>query len=335
MNHNIQRANALVQRFMCHYTSLALNLIQRTVDPDGKPVFEVMRELTSAEEQLYASASGRLSEFQQSRLLMALVESNLAEARGALHALELATRQDALTGAGSSYGLVLTLNGKIVDYLTATRLYLEHRRIQLKRRYGPEGNPLQAFDAERHHLFESEPVYAFIYKLRNYVQHCGMPIQASEASASLVVDEAGERSVHTLFVGCRRDELLADYSEWGRARTFIATQDDVFEILPLLETNTKLLWKIERASVAAEMEHLWRDARAIASILAEVADDDHWATVAEVMYNVDQTDVHTLAFHGPPLTVLRTLRLIRDRSPGPGWRLDRRVLASEAPPEVT
>ena len=81
-------------------------------------------------------------------------------------------------------------------------MYLDHRRTNLARHYGIQGGPLKAYEEARAEA-AANPAFTFIWELRNFVQHCGMPLQVLRDRQRLVPDDASERVEVEMLVGCR------------------------------------------------------------------------------------------------------------------------------------
>ncbi len=160
----------------------------------------------------------------------------------------------------------------MVNYLTAARMYVDHRRTHLTQRYGRRSEPLRAYEDALEQV-EANSVYWFVWELRNFVQHCGMLLQVIRDTQRLVEDLSGERIEYDILVGCSRPELLARYSEWGKSLAFLQQQPEEFAILPLLEEMTELLDRVEHAVIQAILPQLWRDAQAVEGLLSEAMQD--------------------------------------------------------------
>jgi hypothetical protein len=72
--------------------------------------------------------------------------------------------------------MILNLNRYIMNLLTAVRTFLDHTERNLTHRHGKDSEQFQAFKKATAEAYDSSFAYRFLYKLRNYVQHRGMPI---------------------------------------------------------------------------------------------------------------------------------------------------------------
>lgn len=119
----------------------------------------------------------------------------------------------------------------IVNWLTATRLFLDHEETELKQTHGKRAPEVVRFKVATATAFDSHLGYRFTYKFRNYVQHCGLPLM------NVVISENPgggllKQKAQFLLV---RDELLANYDQWGRVRADLQAMDASFGLLDLVD----------------------------------------------------------------------------------------------------
>lgn len=134
--------------------------------------------------------------------------------------------------------LHLDINRLILNYLSSIRTYLDHSETRLKRNHKSDSNLLKIFKDETSNAYDNQFAYRFLYKLRNYSQHCGLP--AGFLSTSSYV-ENDEEIKHSINLSLLRDELLNNF-EWGNPITEeLKSQNEQFNILPFVETKFALL----------------------------------------------------------------------------------------------
>jgi hypothetical protein len=135
---------------------------------------------------------------------------------------------------------------KYVNALSGIRLYLDHTETRLNRRYGEDSKIFSDFTAACSHEFDNVFEYRFIYKLRDYVQHCGMPFQH-------IVDRhiSEQDSRRTCEIGFKPKELLDDYKKWGTVRTELENHSG--EIIEAQGVLTKVFQSIQRIHLANEL----------------------------------------------------------------------------------
>lgn len=120
-----------------------------------------------------------------------------------------------------------------INWLNATRLFLDHEQTWLTRRYGKESPELAVFNRARAAAFDGSLAYRFLYELRNYTTHCGLPLSRvylQQPSPDDAAKGLGQRIVFSL----DRDDLLSRF-DWGKHVTpDLRALSVTFELLPLI-----------------------------------------------------------------------------------------------------
>lgn len=305
------------------------SLVQIGRSDDGTPSLPFVCDLLDSDAQAYLDAQIALRQFERTRRLIELVHINEADVARLEDELVATAEHVTRSHAPERTTLVHALDAAIVNYLAATRLFLDHRRTHLSRCYGSESAQLEAFDQARKQQYDSSGAYRFVYKLRNYVQHCGMPLQVARTNYQIVEVDGQEVTQYDFLFGCNRDELLSEYQEWSGALDYLKLQPAQFAILPLLKEVTGLLRTIDRAAIAAEGPELWRQAARLLNAIADVCDDEHTGAIGR-MTRIDSPPPVSSVSEGyeaqlsePPVGLLRQLGLVEKLSAHPGWRIRR------------
>jgi hypothetical protein len=158
-----------------------------------------------------------------------------------------------------------SLMGAVINWLTAFRLFLDHELTVLSRQFGRDSEQLTRFTSATSAAFDAEPGYRFIYKFRNYVQHCGLPL--SNISVDLVdVGTESERPQARLELN--RDDLLASYEDWGRpVRTDLHAMTPRFDLFPLAEGAMAGLRAVYRELLSIRLDHALSKVRPLEAAL--------------------------------------------------------------------
>src|SRR2546423_1663063 len=99
----------------------------------------------------------------------------------------------------------------VVNWLTSVRLFLDHEETTLKQTYGKGSPAALMFKEATARSFDDRVGYRFTAKLRNYVQHCGLPLSQISISENREGGMAKQRARLLL----NRNDLLQSYKEWG------------------------------------------------------------------------------------------------------------------------
>lgn len=92
-------------------------------------------------------------------------------------------------------------NRKLLNYLASFRTLIDHIYVILNK------SQRDKFKEHLNYIFDNEFAYAFVYKLRNYSQHCGLPITNYESTF--------EFSLVSISLTMDVETLLTKYDSWG------------------------------------------------------------------------------------------------------------------------
>ncbi len=121
----------------------------------------------------------------------------------------------------------MDLNRLILNILASSRMFLDHNEYNLKHKYGKTSKEFSDFKKMCSCKYDTNFSYRFLYKLRNFIQHCGMPIGTIEISSSLDRKEGPKSyeveysnlnllSKHALSIFFDRNTLLKNFDGWGK-----------------------------------------------------------------------------------------------------------------------
>ena len=152
---------------------------------------------------------------------------------------------------------IFSYNSELVNWLTSTRLFLDHNKVALKREYGDEPGKVEAFHHARQTEHSNSAAYRVLYNLRDYAQHCGFPVTEISTFLKNGIDRSDGIELRLLL---NRDELLGDSFDWKRGpRSDLEGLDETFEIdgmaVDFMESLRRLHWLLidDRVRAAAEV----------------------------------------------------------------------------------
>jgi hypothetical protein len=127
--------------------------------------------------------------------------------------------------------VVLLFMGEMTNWLASTRLYLENERDFILRHFGESSNELRRYRRATNQAFDSYPGYRFLYNLRDYAQHCGLPVSGMMVSS----DPAGKRVIDMYL---SRSDLLVARFDWSRhAKELLASWPEQITVMPLIDES--------------------------------------------------------------------------------------------------
>ncbi|RUP27716.1 MAG: hypothetical protein EKK45_13660 [Curvibacter sp.] len=145
--------------------------------------------------------------------------------------------------------VMLNFSRKFLNILSMFRSFLDHSDNSLSSLSGKNSEAFKRWKELQSHYYDSSFEYRFIYKLRNFAQHVGMPPINISYGAS-----AEEEGV-SFRVDLTRDELLVDNFSWG-----VKLIDDIkccSEKIPVLDVLNK--WGDCFRGIAVELLIIKRD----------------------------------------------------------------------------
>ncbi len=164
-------------------------------------------------------------------------------------------------------GTVLSkLNLGLINYLTAMRLVLDHTETRLNRKFGESSSEFNIFKEATSFEFDNSFEYRFINKLRNFVQHCGLPLNHAQENATLL-DRTTGASEHSFEVGFDPKVLLKEFKKWGILREQLEALPTYIPAEGLVETVTKCLDRVLDKSFAIEANSIIEKGRKLVDLI--------------------------------------------------------------------
>ncbi len=120
------------------------------------------------------------------------------------------------------------LSRKILELMSTFRAFLDNWETYLKRKYGKDTEPINAFKSATKVEYDNVFAYRFIYELRNFIQHVGQPNFRFHSS----INETNEIQVN-LFLN--KSDLLSNYDKWKqKVKDDFKTIPETFDFVPLV-----------------------------------------------------------------------------------------------------
>jgi hypothetical protein len=232
-------------------------------------VVKSVRELSKAEHDQYKRGNSLLLQFWNDQQLFQIARLNHLEFENLVdsHLREYAAH--AVVDWHHMNMMVREANRRILNYLCSVRTFLDHSEFNLKDRHGKESERVRQFKEACSHSYDSVFSYRFIYQLRNYVQHCGMPV--GSFSLSSAVDRTTEQVTHTLGLYFDRDTLLK-YDSWGtQLETEIRNLPNEIDVIPHLRAMMECIGSINQIVIRDELQGVGRASQVMKDLLDEAS----------------------------------------------------------------
>ncbi|MEU6731811.1 hypothetical protein ABZ929_01165 [Streptomyces physcomitrii] len=121
-----------------------------------------------------------------------------------------------------------SLMAELTNWLAATRLYLENERDFILREFGKSSEEMSEYKNATSSAFDEHVGYRFLYNLRDYTQHCGIPPGRMHVS--------GTRPNRNVAITLDRSRLLMARFNWSsHAKLLLEGWPEQILLMPLLE----------------------------------------------------------------------------------------------------
>ncbi|MBO9541578.1 hypothetical protein J7643_13400 [bacterium] len=138
--------------------------------------------------------------------------------------------------------IVIETNRLALNLLTSIRSFLHHTETRLNREFGNDSKQLKQFKASCSREYENHFSYRFLNGLRNYAQHCGLPIGSVGLTYELV-DENTNSVTYSIRAHISRDQLLESF-DWKKLRKEIQDQPNEIDVTTHINSTVYSLKRI-------------------------------------------------------------------------------------------
>ena len=234
----------------------------------GEGEFIAIRKLQNVEYEKFGHARASLLRFSEDQQLFMVVHLNYEDYQNLLKRYFVEYKDNPSMDYPRFESVVLDINRHILNYLSAIRAFLDHSETNLKRRYGKDSQRVRHFKEACSQAYDSSFSYRFLYGLRSYVQHCGLPLGRLTLDSKLV-GPSPEDVRHTMAVQFNRHNLLANFS-WGSRLTEEIKQLPLrFDIGPHITEMMKCLERLNLILIGDDLPELIQSAEYIQKLVTE------------------------------------------------------------------
>src|SRR5258706_4784371 len=203
-------------------------------------------------------------------------------------------RKDFVIGSGMDgergNRILNTLNRHLMNYLASWRPLVDHHKTRYTKLERRGVRYLERFNALREEIETASFYYRFFDKLRNYVQHCGLPLDVLEAREW--PDESGVL-VPYIAVSFHRDTLLMKYSGWEDVKRELELQPEMLELGETVALFREQVIRFVDACMTFEIE-IVREYRQQLDLLAAEVESKMPGAVAMISETIGMTREKTL-----------------------------------------
>ena len=272
-----------------------------------------MRSLSDEESDAYQANSGKLLNAWHNLQLITIVSINKDEFYSTLKKHLDDYVKKSLIDEVRMQQIILSINRALLNYLTSMRTLLDHTETRLKRTFGGTSVEVNKFKQFTNNAFDSSLSYRFLYKLRNYTQHCGMPFSRVDLD-STIGDRGKETAEHQLLVLLNRDELLKNFDSWGPVKTDLEKMPSDFSINNFVTDTTNILTDLNVLVLNLEYPELREAGKQVLAIIKGAFSYEGYPCIIE-RQDFENPDKTNFGIDWPPLIMLQHLKLVKIKIP--------------------
>ncbi len=176
------------------------------------------------------------------------------------------------------------LASKLTGFLSCTRKYLDNWETHLKSKYGKNSTEVELFSKETGNLYDNYPEYCFMYRLRNFDQHC-------EIVFSKFTEYIGDDGKAHRIILVNRERLLnSPFTGWKQIdKDFIKRKDEDFDILPIIQVYYNCLLELHSKLLHMHLnKDFFNDCVSVLKVVNEFENEDCISIFSsEVEFNAD------------------------------------------------
>ncbi|WP_439821951.1 hypothetical protein ACSPX5_14030 [Pseudomonas sp. HLG18] len=190
-----------------------------------------VRDLGAEEYELYRRHSAIIRNFSKDHELLRLVVRAFEAFKKFMKNSVETIRSNAELNQEALVDYSFEPGALLLEYLNTTRIFVDHFKAKIIRLYGQDSAEFSNYEKLLNLEFDECFSYRFLYKLRNYTTHCGLPLLNFKLSRM-----PGEHA--SLIITMKPKDLLVSYSGWGAivGKDLESKEDDIY-LWPLLSEN--------------------------------------------------------------------------------------------------
>lgn len=185
--------------------------LSRFIDTKGNFSKEDIANVSEQDFQSLMQEEKKLLEFFVLKSLFNITELNLKDFQSFISKFEGELRKEKVLILNEPDYISLNINRLFLNYVFSFRTYIDHLETFLKRTYGDKSNEVTDFKKLTGELYDNNFEYRFLYKLRNYAQHCGLPIDIFNINPSINSDVYDVK----INIQFNSNLLLEKFDAWG------------------------------------------------------------------------------------------------------------------------
>lgn len=176
-------------------------------------LMNITRYLSQAEYDEAVSARSIVNDLWPDYQLLSICTLNLQSYNQALERFSTYAKEEEEILSVDHSSFALDMNRHLINFLNSFKMILDHLTYTITHRYGKDSAVLSQYEESTKQQFDNVFAYRFISKLRDYSQHCSMPIHIT--TITMLTKPSNGNTARKLELFLLRDKLLQDFDGWG------------------------------------------------------------------------------------------------------------------------
>ncbi len=161
------------------------------------------------------------------------------------------------------------MNRLLLNYLSSSKTFIDQLTTRYTRLQQQGQSFLDDFKKLTAACYEGNFPYRFFSKLRDYVQHCGLPLGSMNISE--YPDRKGNVVIEVL-ISMNRDDLISSYKKWRKVKPDLQSQPQNMELLTYLNVFQSQIQHINLVVSGFEISLVTASRHIIDDLVREVQD---------------------------------------------------------------
>ena len=208
-----------------------------TFSNDNRLIAEYLKDLNEEEFQLFCQESIYIGHYVSACHAIVILTENTTALKNLISQIISQDEKRKILHAPIMYDQIeSSLNTKFFNLLSSFYHFTRYIEASFKKWFGKTSSEVQFIKTKFAEYFDNYFEYRFFYKLRNYVTHCGLPINILFDCT----DEEGYLFTQTWYF---TKDLLNKYDEWGRVKKDLVERETIM-IFPSVFAFDKMKTKL-------------------------------------------------------------------------------------------
>jgi len=171
----------------------------------------------------------------------------------------------------------------ILNILNSFRAFIDHSNYSISKTFGKKSKPLSKWKKAQTEIFDKHFEYRFIYKLRNYCQHVGIP------PVTMSFSQTAEDEKIKCNIDIKTETLLEERTVWGAKLTKeIENSPSLISVLSVIKGWAKTFLELSGMLIAFKQRHALIGAMDIISLRSRFGLPKHGGKLCIVFTPEDQ-----------------------------------------------